>query len=411
VKALLIDPSTSGVSGDMLLSALVDMGVSPEPLFKLAEALPRRLKGVRRAKLEFKRVSRAGISATSTLIRVEEEGERSLADFYSALEELREEVSLSEYVYVRARRALELLEEAEKRVHGGGHVHLHELGSADTLLDVIGVPLLLEEGGLTGYKVISTPIGVGMGSVRIQHGVVSVPAPATLEILRALGIPFRRGPVEGELATPTGVAILGAVVDGFVTRTPVLRVLKRGYGAGARDYGTQPLGVFEVEMEDRYQHDQVAVLETNVDDVDGELLSRVREVLMERGALDVYYYPAVAKKGRPGFMVQVLARPQDAWSLLDVLFTELGTLGVRVNLVDRARLEREIREVVIEVGGVEESVRVKVAYDREGRVVRVKPEHADLERIASRHGLTLRRVRDLVLSRVMTGLLGQGSSS
>ncbi|RLE84986.1 MAG: TIGR00299 family protein, partial [Thermoprotei archaeon] len=141
-----------------------------------------------------------------------------------------------------------------------------------------------------------------------------------------------------------------------------------------------------------------------VDDVDGELLGRVREVLMRKGALDVYYYPAIAKKGRPGFMVQVLARPQDAWSLLEVLFTELGTLGVRVDLVDRVKLEREIREVIIRVDEVEERVRVKVAYDEEGRIVRVKPEHADLERIASRHGLPLRKVRELVLSRVMAEL-------
>lgn len=404
MRALLVDPSASGVSGDMLLSALIDMGVDPKPLLRLAEALPKHLRGVRAVKLEFRKVSRAGISATSTLIMIEEEGERELSDFYSALERLREELSLSKYVYERARRALELLEEAEKHVHRGAHAHLHELGSADTLLDVVGFPLLLERGGLAGYRIVSTPIGVGMGSVKIRHGVVSVPAPATLEILRALGMPFRRGPVEGELATPTGVAILGTVVDGFVTRTPVLRVLRRGYGAGTRDYGTQPLGVFEVEIEGRYQHDQVVVLETNVDDVDGELLGRVREVLMRKGALDVYYYPAIAKKGRPGFMVQVLARPQDAWSLLEVLFTELGTLGVRVDLVDRVKLEREIREVIIRVDEVEERVRVKVAYDEEGRIVRVKPEHADLERIASRHGLPLRKVRELVLSRVMAEL-------
>lgn len=404
MKALLVDPSTSGISGDMLLSALVDMGVSAKPLLELADALSQHLKGVKKVELEFRRVPRAGVSATLTVIKIREEGERGLPDFLLSLEKLRDEMGLSNYVYLRARRALEILGEAEKRVHGGERAHLHELGSADTLLDVIGVPLLLEEGGFAGHKVISTPIGVGMGSVRIAHGVVSVPAPATLEILRSLGMPFRRGPVEGELATPTGVAVLGVVVDGFVERTPVLKLMRRGYGAGAKDYGAQPLGVFEVEVESRYQHDEIAVLETNVDDVDGELLGHVRDVLVERGALDVYYYPAVAKKGRPGFMVQVLAKPEDAWRLIDALFHELGTLGVRVSLVDRAKLAREVHVVPLEVGGAREEVRVKVAYDREGRVVRVKPEHADMERIARRHKLTLREVREIVMKHVMAEL-------
>lgn len=378
----------------MIAAALAGMGAGIEPLHRLAEALPECAEGVRGVKVSLERVVRAGVAATALRLELEEErAERSFEDFYRALDRLEDRLGLTEYVYSKARRALELLEEAERRVHGGSVDHLHELGSIDTLFDVVAAPLLIDSAGLAGCRVLSAPVAVGRGTVRIAHGVVSIPAPAARELLALRGIPFRLGPVEGELATPTGLAVLAAIVDEFVEETAPARMLRIGYGAGSRDYGVQPLSVAEVELLEPLPSDAVAVLETNVDDVDGELLAYVRDLALERGALDFYTIPAVGKKGRPAFLVQVIAEPGRATELAKLLMLELGTLGVRIARVGRVKLEREIREVEVEGG----RVRVKVAYGERGEVVRVKPEHADLERIARERGKSLRLLREEVL--------------
>jgi uncharacterized protein (TIGR00299 family) protein len=384
----------------MIAAALADLGAGVEPLQRLAAALPESLEGVKKAEVRLEKVTRAGVEAAAVRLElVEEDVDRWFQDFYEALLKLKAKLGLSEYVYGKARKVLELLEEAEKRVHGGREGHLHELGSADTLFDAVAAPLLVEHAGLLGCKVLSTPVAVGRGSVKIEHGVVSVPAPAARRVLALRGIPFRIGPVDGELATPTGLAVLAALVDEFVEETPPARILRLGYGAGWRDYGTQPLSIAEVELGEQLQSDLVAVLETNVDDADGELLAYVRELALERGALDFYAIPATGKKGRPAFLVQVIAEPEHALELARLLMLELGTLGVRVQKVGRVKLRREIRGVEVEGG----RVRVKVAYDEKGEVVRVKPEHADLERIARKTGKSLRLLREEVQGALQRG--------
>jgi len=390
----------------MIAAALAELGGGAEALRRLAAALPECLEGVRGAEVRLEKVERAGVVATAVKLElVEEDVDRRFQDFHAALRKLRARLGLSDYVYGRARRALELLEEAERRVHGGSGGHLHELGSADTLFDAVAAPLLVEHAGLAGCRILSTPVAVGRGSVKIEHGVVSVPAPAARQLLALRGIPFRLGPVEGELATPTGLAVLAALADEFVEETSAARILRLGYGAGWRDYGTQPLSVAEVELAEALPSDSVAVLETNVDDVDGELLAYVRDLALEKGALDFYAIPATGKRGRPAFLIQVIAEPGRALELARLLMRELGTLGVRVQRVSRVKLERETREVEVEGS----RVRVKVAYGERGEIVRVKPEHADLERIARESGKSLRLLREEVLKALALGSAAAGT--
>lgn len=394
----------------MIAAALVDMGIGAEPLHQLAAALPECLSGVRGAELTLAKVRRAGVAATALRLELEEGGEdseRRIGDFYAALEKLKAKLGLSSYVYGRALEALKLLEEAERMVHGEARGHLHELGSADTLFDVVAAPLLIERAHLAGCEILSTPVAVGRGSIRIAHGVVSVPAPAARALLKLRGIPFRLGPVEGELATPTGLAVLAALAKTFVEETPPGRVVRLGYGAGSVDYGVQPLAVAEVELVEEHLRDSVAILETNVDDVDGELVAYVRDLALERGALDFYAIPAVGKKGRPALLIQVIAEPDRALELADLLMRELGTLGVRVTRAGRVKLEREVREVEIEGG----RVRVKVARDRRGSIVKVKPEHADLERVARESGKSLRLLREEALKAAERSLTPEGAPS
>lgn len=391
MRALLIDASVSGVSGDMLAAALLDMGADVNPLRQLASALPSCLEGLHSFQVSLQKVERAGVQATRLVLEIEESGgERGFPDFYRALERLRSTLNLSDYVYSKALAVLQHLEEAEARVHGEGRSHLHELASADTLFDALAAPLLTEGLGLAGCRVLATPVAVGGGLVKTAHGLVSSPAPATREILRLRGIPFRLGPVEGELATPTGVALLASLADEFIAETPVFKVARVGHGAGSKDFGVQPLTVYEVEVAPRGLHDRIAVLETNVDDVDGELLAYVRDLLIEKGALDVYTIPAVGKKGRPAFLVQVLAELDRARELAFLMMKELGTLGVRWIVADRLKLHRE--SVEVEVSG--DRVRAKIAYNGEGRVVRVKPEHSDLEHLSRKRGVSLREARE-----------------
>lgn len=412
MKILLIDPLASGVSGDMLVSALVDMGADPKPLHRLAQTIPSCIDGVERISIAIERTVRAGIASTHVHIHVEEHaGEREPQELLSALDRLRAKLGLSEYVYGKARKALVSLWEAEKKVHGAqgqGHLHLHELGSADTVFDAVAFPLLLEKAGLSRHKIISLPVAAGRGTIKIRHGLVSVPAPATLELLKAAHIPYILGPADGELATPTGVALLAAVAESFTLETPPLRVTRSGYGAGDKDYGTQPLRVLELEAEDAYEHDTVVVLETNLDDVDGELLGYTGNLLRENGALDVYVFPAIAKKSRPGLQVQVIARAEDAEKLASLMFRELGTLGIRFYEAKRIKLPRKTSTITLNIDGTPENVRVKTAL-LDGKPVNIKPEHDDLEAIARKHGISLKKLRRLVEKTLLLGEQKEGS--
>lgn len=395
-RTLLVDPSIAGISGNMLLGALVDLGAGTKPLEELAHLVSRELGcsvGLKR-----ERVRRYGFGAeyvewTIDTAREEVPG----VEFLRNVKAMADRMELSREARELAAAAAEALLRAEAKVHDQAveEVVFHELGSVDTVLDMVGVAALLDELDLLGddTTVRSTPVVVGLGSMEARHGHLAVPPFVTAELLRSFSIPFRYAPQEGEFATPTGVAILGALADGFdLGGTLVPRAV--GHGAGLRDVQGIPNILRMILSDDAAgEAEYIAVVETTVDDVTGEVIAYTAERLLGLGALDVQAIPTVGKKGRPGHILQVLAPLGLEARISEALMEETGSLGVRVDALRRRHiLHREVAEVAFVAPGFEGTVRVKVARDARGRIVRLKPEFGDAREIATRTGLPLRRV-------------------
>ncbi|HOD74170.1 MAG TPA: nickel pincer cofactor biosynthesis protein LarC [Candidatus Bipolaricaulis anaerobius] len=364
-----------GVSGDMLLGVLCDLGGSPEILGRF-EAF--RSADVRSVRLSVERVLRRGIGATAVRVEVEEEEkERSWEELTTLLHEGARGVGASPAAVGRALKALEILGDAEARVHGHPReeVHFHETGSFDTVVDVLGFFLLLESLGNPALR--SLPVRLGRGSVRCAHGLYPVPPPAVAEIAARCHIPVEGGPVEGELATPTGMALLASAAT-FSPSLPSLIPRRIGYGAGQRDLAVPNVlrGVWADDGED----EAVWVVEASLDDATGEEMGRALERLQEV-SLEAHLLSGVGKKGRPLFVLRVVAREEELSRVRDRLLEETPTLGVRSWPVARTRMAREVRPLEVTVDGEPLPVRVKIS--RLGDVEKRKVEADDVARLRS----------------------------
>ncbi len=387
MRVLLFDPS-SGASGDMIMACLLDLGADPDAVRAAVESVG--------CSLEIKRDEKHHIGAARVRVQAGGKRYRTLAEARSILAGSR----LSPPALDRAKRVMEILAGAEGRVHGVDReeARFHEIGALDALADIAGSCAGLESIGVE--KVIVLPISVGSGTVVAAHGRLPVPAPATLEVLKSSGLLWRGGPVEGELLTPTGAAILAEFADEVASEYPLIRAEAAGYGSGAKDLEIPNLlrgvvGDLVAEEEARPAHpdqDRVVQLETNVDDVTGEVLGNLLDLLMEEGALDVAIVPALMKKGRPANIVQVIARREEMDRLARIVMRETGSLGIRIfPSLHRFVARREERTIEVEIEGQVFPVRVKVSLFGDERI-QIKAEHEDCRRIASEVGLPLREV-------------------
>jgi hypothetical protein len=391
MRLLLFDPS-SGASGDMIMASLLDLGADPDSVRKAVESVG--------CGFEISREERHHISAARVRIHAGGKRYRTLSEARSILTA----ADLAPQALDRAVKIMEILASAEGRVHAvpGEEARFHEIGAMDALADIAGSSAALSS--LAVDRVVVLPISVGSGTVVAAHGRLPVPAPATLEILSASGLLWRGGPVEGELLTPTGAAILAGFADEAAAEYPLIRAEASGYGAGTKDLAipnllrtvvgemAEPMGSAGSHPHPHPHHDRVVQLETNVDDVTGEVLGSLLEILMEEGALDVAIVPALMKKGRPASLIQVLAKKEEAQRLARIVMKETGSLGVRVfPSLHRFVAEREERKVGLEIEGRPFTVRAKVSFFG-GEVLQIKAEHDDCRQIARESGLSLREV-------------------
>jgi uncharacterized protein (TIGR00299 family) protein len=365
----------SGISGDMTLAALLDLGLPEDKLKKELERL-----GLGNYSLEVHQGSRSGIAATGLEVRVgpHEEHHRRLSDIRkmiqtSPLEQGVKDLSLA--IFQR-------LAEAEARVHRTEveKVHFHEVGAVDSIVDIVGTAI-----GINHFKpemIFSSELPMGRGFVQCQHGRLPLPAPATLEILR--GYPVKSADVEGELVTPTGAAIV-ATLSSQAISFPSMTVQGIGYGMGRKEFPDRPnlLRLALGEASGNYLADRVAVLESNIDDMNPEFYDYLMERLFQGGALDVSLSPVMMKKNRPGTLLRVIAEERDAERLSELILRESTTLGVRNYPVGRKKLPREVREVETRFG----KVRVKVSGD-----LRFQPEYDDCRKIAREKGVPIQEV-------------------
>lgn len=375
----------SGVAGDMLLAALLDAGVPLDAFTTLADRL--KLPGVT---LAASRVKRHGLAAMHVAVTVDPSAQKKHRHL-SQIVRIIDEADLPLRVAQRAKAAFERLAQAEATVHGSPieKVHFHEVGANDAIVDIVGVCLGFE---LLGAESITcSPIPTGNGTVRCEHGEMPVPAPATAQLLR--GVPIASCAEQGELATPTGVALMTTLAESFGP-IPAMRVGAIGVGAGTREGATRPnvLRILVGETDSGATRDGVVVLETQVDDATGQNVAFAMQRLMDEGALDVFAMPIMMKKGRPAHLLTVLCRAESAAELERVLFDETGTLGVRRRWSERSTLLREHASMRTAFG----EIRVKVAR-RDGRVVRVWPEYDDCAEAARRCTVPLHVVQQAAI--------------
>ena len=365
----------SGIAGDMTLAALIDLGLPLEDLQEAIDSL-----GLPSCNLRTAEVKRKGFRAVH--LTVEHEPEHAHRHLHH-IEAIIRQSALTQSQQELAMRIFTRLGEAEAKVHGSSleKVHFHEVGAVDSIADIVGCAVGLD--WLGADRIICSPIPTGHGTVKIAHGRVSIPAPATAELLK--GIPLQACDVAGELTTPTGAAIVSTVAD-EVGQLPGLVLEKIGWGAGTKEWESQAnvLRVMVGEQSDEVR-DQVWVLETNLDDCTGEVVGYTTEKLFALGALDVYCTPIQMKKNRPGVKVTVLAPSPLCSKVEHLLSHQTGTLGIRKWRVCRTKLERWEKVVETEWGNVQGKV---ARLEGEGEVF--SPEFESLRQLADSTGQSLR---------------------
>ncbi|HBB90128.1 MAG TPA: nickel pincer cofactor biosynthesis protein LarC [Blastocatellia bacterium] len=375
----------AGASGDMILGALVAAGVRPQELKDQLSLL-----GVSGYAIDFETVNRSGISATYVRVQTaHEHAHRHLSDILKIIYDS----CLSETVKERAAKIFSRLAEAEARVHNEPieKIHFHEVGALDAIIDVVGAAICFELLGIERF--VSSALHVGSGTVEMDHGRFPVPPPAVTELLK--GAPFYSTEIKGELLTPTGAAIITTVCSEFGA-LPQLKLEQTGYGAGTREYEKFPnvLRVLIGETTDAERHDaKLWMLETNVDDMSPQVFGHVMERAFELGALDCYFTPVQMKKNRPGVLLSVLCGEAEREALLDLLFSETTTLGIRSYQVDRRALERHTVRVETPYGAID----VKVAQ-LNGHIVKEMPEYEQCRQAARNANVPLRIVEDAARS-------------
>jgi uncharacterized protein (TIGR00299 family) protein len=364
----------------MVLGALIDIGLPKSILLEEVAKL-----GVEPFDIEVKRNERMRIYGTNVKVRVMEgDGpQRS----YREIKRMIEGSPLDQPVKDRSLDIFHRLAAAEAKIHGEkiDEVHFHEIGALDSIVDVVGTAVGVNH--LAIERVFASRIPVGSGFVHGQHGRLPVPAPATLEILK--GIPIYSSSLNEELVTPTGAAILTSLSGGF-GNIPEMRIERVGYGVGDRVFEEIPnvLRIILGEGEGPREGDRVWVVETDIDDMSPEIYGYLMEKLPEAGALDVTFTPIQMKKNRPGTTIKILCHEAEVNMIIDTLFRESTSIGVRLYPVRRAKLSRRIEEVETKYG----TVRLKISTDNGGRIINIMPEYEDCKRIAETMGIPLKEV-------------------
>ena len=384
----------SGLSGDMILGALVDCGL---PLDRLATELAKLpLQGYR---LSSEPATRGIITGTRVTVTLDDapQQRRNLKDVLDIIHQ----AHISQEQKERSTLVFHRLAEAESKVHRvpKDEVHFHEVGAVDAIVDIVGAVVGLE---LLGIEALfSSPLPPGGGTVDTEHGTIPVPAPATVELIASAGAPLRPqvSPDLGELVTPTGAAIATSLA---LFECPVFTLERVGYGVGTREIpaipNVLPLWIGETSQ----AQDTLLLLETNVDDMSAELHGYVMECLFEHGALDVWFTPIHMKKNRPAVMLSVLAPTEAEAMLVETMLRETSTLGVRVQRLERHQCEREMAPFESTLGRV--TVKVKRLH---GKRSGLSPEFEDCRRLAQEHGLPLQDVYRIVTGEAAAQLLGE----
>jgi hypothetical protein len=362
---LVIDSQIAGISGDMLLCSLVNMGANRSKIIdgiRNAESL---CKDVKVKKVEFVEVKKNSLQATALLLEIDDDvHERKGIEIKEIIEKSAEKLTISESAKTFAIKSIETLIRAESKIHGEpeNSVHFHEAASFDTVIDILGTAIALDDLGCFDDDIVGTPVAIGGGTMIFSHGISSNPAYAILEIFRESGIITVGGNVKDEMTTPTGASMLVNLIKECSEFYPPMKIQSIGYGAGKKDFEgfSNVLKIVRGVVSTKLQLDTVKILETNVDDVSGEVLGNMIEKIMAYGAKDVTISSAITKKGRPTNLVSVICDSDTMNSIMDLLVTETGTLGVRVRTSERYIVPRSVKTISVNINGQSFDIRFKI---------------------------------------------------
>jgi len=352
---VVIDPQIAGISGDMLLCSLVDLGADKNKILDGVKQSENFFLNSSIKKIDFQKIQKHGIQSIQLILEVEEDvHKRKGSEIKRAITDSIQAIGLSEKAKIFSESCIDTLISSESKIHGipEDSVHFHEASSIDTLVDIVGITIALEDLGLFDEKILCLPISVGGGSMTFSHGTMSNPASAILEIFKNSNLIIKGNSANQELTTPTGACILLNLTNNSVEYYPSMKIISIGYGAGKKDFKTFS-NVLKIVRgsENNFDIDSVKILETNVDDVSGEILGNLIEKIMEKGAKDVSIYHGITKKGRPTNLVSVICSDENVEKIVDTLVLETGTLGIRISESNRFIVPRTIHTVSLTLNG------------------------------------------------------------
>ena len=341
---IVIDPQIAGISGDMLLCSLVDLGADKNQIVEGIKKIEKFLPDSKINKIDFQKIQKNGIESTELILEIDEKiSERKGVEIKNAIINSVNELQLSDKARSFAESCINSLISSESKIHGISEdsVHFHEASSIDTLIDIVGVTIACEKLKFFEEKIVCLPVSVGSGTVSFSHGTMSNPASAVLQIFKNSNLTIKGNNANEELTTPTGACILVNLTDNSVEHYPSMNISSIGYGAGQKNFESFS-NVLKIVQgnQGKMEMDSVKILETNVDDVSGEILGYLIEKIMKVGAKDISIYPGITKKGRPTNLISIMCDDEKIETITDILVLETGTLGIRISDSNRLIVSR-----------------------------------------------------------------------
>ncbi|MDH3617100.1 MAG: nickel pincer cofactor biosynthesis protein LarC [Nitrosopumilus sp.] len=400
---IVIDPYVAGISGDMILSSLVDLGANKNKILEGIRSCEKFLPGSIIKEIDFSKISKHGITCNELILDVDEKThERKGSDIKQALKQSANQLDLSEKTKNFVESCIDTLISAESKIHGISEesVHFHEASSIDTLVDILGVGIAIDDLKLFDEEIVSMPICVGSGTITFSHGTMTNPASAVLEILKNSNLTLLGSKVKTELTTPTGACILVNLTNTSIEFYPSMKIDSVGYGAGKNNFDNFANVLKIVKgIKNKYESDSVIILETNVDDVSGEILGNLIEKIMLDGAKDASIFHGITKKGRPTNLVSIICDNNTIDKITDTLIMETGTLGIRVTSADRIIVPRTIHEIQITLADKTFNVKYKSSFFKGKSTFKI--EFDDLKKIANYLEKSIKETESLVRKEIV----------
>lgn len=358
-----IDPQVAGISGDMFISSLVNMGASKSKIIDGINALKYIGKFV--FDIDFKQINKRGVHSTQLLLNSEDSHYRSGLEIKKIIQTLINKIDLSKKSIVFANNVIDTLIRSESKIHGVtiDQVHLHEASGIDTIVDIIGSAIAMDDLNFFDEEIITAPVSVGSGTLEFSHGITSNPAYAIIEILKNSNISIVGSTIKNELTTPTGASILVSLTNKCMNYYPYMQIRSVGYGAGKRDLAefANVLKIVHGVKNFDINREAITIIETNVDDITGETLGYAIEKIMSCGAKDITITPALTKKGRITNIIKIMCLPSDSNIILNTLIAETGTLGARIHNEERIAVPRKLIKTTVVIEQQKFEIRYKLS--------------------------------------------------